>query len=95
MSCELNSPLMQQSKYFVIMKDKALSGWGGAENKINRFVVGCNSYNDALLIQGNAKLRDEMSCIRISDKLPLHGSNVVFSYSHFSQLGSIWKRDIG
>jgi len=77
--------------YYVTMTDKFMSGWGMAEGKTNKFIVVCETYMDAEIIQKNAEKRDEMKYINITDKKPRYGNNVVESWRNFDELGQIWK----
>lgn len=56
--------------YYVIMTDKFLSGWGEAKGKINKFIVKCDTKEQALLIYKNAKRRTDMKLIRITTTKP-------------------------
>ena len=42
-------------KYYVTMTDKAMSGWGMAKNKTNKYVVICDTHEQAQIIEKNAK----------------------------------------
>ena len=44
-------------KIYVTMTDKYMSGWGCAAGKIDKFIVECDSWSDAALIERNAKER--------------------------------------
>jgi hypothetical protein len=39
------------NKYWVSMTDKFMSGWGMAENKINKLVIECDSYDIAECVE--------------------------------------------
>jgi hypothetical protein len=77
--------------YYVTMTDKFMSGWGMAEGKTNKFIVVCETYMDAEIVQRNAEKRNEMKYINITDKKPRYGNNVVESWRNFDELGQIWK----
>lgn len=62
-------------KYYVTMTDKFLSGWGKAENKINKLIFICDSYEDAQIVSNNAKNRSDMKYINITTKKPYYNSN--------------------
>jgi hypothetical protein len=78
--------------YYVTMTDKFMSGWGMAQNKTNKFIVECETYQEAETIERNAKKRNEMKYINICSKKPRYGKNVLESWKTFSQLGEIWKK---
>lgn len=63
------------NKYWVSMTDKFLSGWGRAENKTNKLVIECDSYNEALIVADNARSRSEMKFINICGNKPYYNSN--------------------
>lgn len=77
--------------YYVTMTDKFMSGWGLASGKTNKFIVVCETYMDAEIIQRNAEKRSEMKYINITNKKPRYGNNVVESWRNFDELGQIWK----
>ena len=78
---------------YVTMTDKFMSGWGMAERKTNKFIIVCDSWKDAEVIERNAKKRPEMNYINICTKKPRYGNNVVESWKTFEQLGEIWKQN--
>lgn len=42
-------------KYYVTMTDNFMSGWGKAQNKISKYIVECDSYQQAEMIERNAR----------------------------------------
>ena len=84
---------IQVIPYFVTMTDLFFSGWGGAEGKTNKFIVVCKNWQQAQIIERNAKKRSEMKYINICMKKPRYGTNVVESWRHFDELGEIWKQN--
>jgi hypothetical protein len=79
--------------YYVSMTDKFMSGWGGAEGKTNKFIIECETMEQAETIQRNARRRSEMKYINICIDKPRYGANVVESHKTFEQLGEIWKQN--
>jgi hypothetical protein len=63
------------NKYWVSMTDKFMSGWGMADRKTNKLVIECDSYNEALIVEQNAKDRSEMKYINICMNKPYYNSN--------------------
>lgn len=57
-------------KYYVTMTDKFMSGWGLSANKINKLILECDSYDEAIIVENNAKKRSEMKFISICRKKP-------------------------
>lgn len=77
--------------YYVTMTDKFMSGWGRAEGKINKFVVCCETRQQAETIEKNARKRDEMTYINIRTKKPYYnGNRYLTTYKQFNELGRVW-----
>lgn len=83
---------IQLMPFYVTMTDKFMSGWGKADKKINKFIVECESYQDAETIKRNAERRPEMKYIAIKMDKPRYGRNYLESYTTFAELGEIWKK---
>ena len=62
-------------KYYVTMTDNFMSGWGESENKINKLVIECENYNDALIVKENASYRGDMKYINISNRKPSYNKD--------------------
>lgn len=60
-----NMNKQSDEKRFVIMTDKFMSGWGKAEGKINKYIIECESLEQAKIVEENAKHREEMKYIGI------------------------------
>jgi tRNA uridine 5-carbamoylmethylation protein Kti12 len=65
-------------KFYVTMTDKFMSGWGMSENKTNKLVIECESYEEAEIVYNNALNRSEMKYVNICDKKPYYNSNRYF-----------------
>ena len=63
-----------EEKYYVTMTDKFLSGWGKAENKINKLILVCDNHLEAFTVYNNATNRKDMIYINIHDKKPYYNS---------------------
>ena len=59
-------------KYYVAMTDTFLSGWGGAEGRISKFIIVCDTYEQALEIQERSKEWEEMRYVNIHTKKPYY-----------------------
>lgn len=59
-------------KYYVCATDKFMSGWGKAENKINKVVIECDSYSEAVKMQEKLEKREEMRYININSRKPYY-----------------------
>lgn len=83
---------MKNAKFYVTMTDKFMSGWGMARNKSNKFIVECETIEQARTIEKNAQRRNEMKYINVRTTRPRYGANVMESWTTFEELGEIWKR---
>ena len=80
---------------YVTMNDKFMSGWGGAQGKINKYVVECSTREQADQIVAAARRRSEMKYINRVARLPKYPeSKYVVSLRKFSELGEIWTGDV-
>lgn len=62
-------------KYYVTMNDKFMTGWGESKNKISKFVIECDSMNDARIAYERALTRSEMNYINIAiGKIPYYNT---------------------
>ena len=78
---------------YVTMTDKFMSGWGCSEGKINKYVIECESHQQAQICAKNARLRSEMKYINIVSKKPYYNQKrYLVSLKKFSDLGSIWTK---
>ena len=78
--------------YYVSMTDKFMSGWGMAEGKKAKFIVACDTYEQAETIERNAKRRSEMSYINIGTTKPRQRKGQILTFRTYEQLGSVWKK---
>ena len=69
-------------KYWVTMTDKFMSGWGKAENRINKLVISCYSYDEALTVEKNASNRSEMKHVNIRSTKPYYSSSSYYVSYH-------------
>lgn len=79
-------------KIYVTMTDKFMSGWGHAENKINKFIVECDTREQADTIMCNANKRSEMKYVNMTTKKPYYNTKHYYSsFQTYDELGGIWK----
>lgn len=78
------------TKFYVTMTDKFMSGWGMAEGRINKFIVECDSFSQAMIIKHAADNRDEMKYVNIRTTKPHYGEGYLESWRSFDELGTIW-----
>ena len=74
-------------KYYVSMTDKFFSGWGHAKDKINKFIVICDNFEQAEKIESLAKERPEMKYINICIHKPRNKSGYLLSFRNFDEIG--------
>lgn len=58
--------------YWVTMTDKFLSGWGRAKGKIDKLVIECETYEEALIVERNARCRSEMIYVNLRTTRPYY-----------------------
>lgn len=61
-----------KNKLYVTMTDTFLSGWGEAENRISKYVIECETYEEAQTVYNNAKARTDMKDVSIAYKKPYY-----------------------
>ena len=84
---------IENKKYYVVMTDKFMSNWGQAEGKTNKFIIGCDTLQEAETIKHNAEKRPEMKYININYSKPHYNKNrVKVSYRNYNELGEIWHK---
>lgn len=59
-------------KYYVVMVDKFLSGWGGAEGRISKFIIVCDTYEQAIEMRNRCENWEEMRYVNIHYKKPYY-----------------------
>ena len=77
--------------WYVTMTDKFMSGWGMAEGKTNKLIIECETYEEAQVIERNARKRSEMRYVNITRTKPRYGRNVLPSWKKYTDMGAIWK----
>ena len=73
---------MDNTKYWVTMTDKFLSGWGMAEGKTNKLVLACDNVKDAEIVMENARARTEMKYINLCINEPRYDARKVLVSNH-------------
>jgi hypothetical protein len=83
--------------HYVHMTDNFLSGWGDAENKINKFVIECSNRAQAEQIATHARTRSEMRRVKITLERPTFypRSRYLVSTKTYADLGGCWIADGG
>ena len=85
---------MKEKKYYVTMTDKFMSGWGHANGKINKLVIECETWDEALTVSINAGDRDEMKYINIVDTKPYYNKSRYHTSYHAKPEYQTWfKKD--
>lgn len=69
-----------KKKFYVVMTDKFMSGWGNAEGMTNKFVIGCDDIVRAGYLEEAARRRPEMKYVNFVRTKPRYGKNVYVSY---------------
>ena len=76
-------------QYYVSMTDRFMSGWGLAKDRINKFIVICDNFEQAETIERLAKERPEMKCINICNHRPRNRHGYLLSWRNFDEIN--WK----
>lgn len=61
---------MTDKKYYVTTTDKFMSGWGRSENLINKLIFICDSFEEALIVEDNARNRIDQKYVSINYSPP-------------------------
>lgn len=77
-------------KVYVSMTDKFMSGWGMAAGKTNKLVIECDSFDQAELIERNARKLSEMRYVNICLNKPRYGSGYLVSEKTFADMSGPW-----
>lgn len=56
--------------YYVVTEDSFMSGWGPARGKVNVIILPCATYDEALIVEQNAKARGDQKRVRINATRP-------------------------
>jgi len=64
------------------MTDRFMSGWGMAKGKINKLVIECETYDEAITVHNNAVRRQEMKYININTNKPHYNENIYYVSMH-------------
>ncbi len=82
-----SSTEIPKKPYYVTMTDKFMSRWGIAQGRINKFVIGCDTFEQADRIAFLARNRDEMKYVNITSRKPYYDRrNVLVSYKDHTQI---------
>lgn len=63
---------MKTQKYYVTMTDKFMSGWGMAQDTVNKLVIACDTLDEAEIVAANARRRHEMRHVSIRMTKPYY-----------------------
>lgn len=68
---------LRKTEFYVVSRDRFMSGWGGAKDKDNICVVPCDDVETAQLVAAYlAVVRTDQECIRIQRNPPVNGGQV-------------------
>lgn len=82
----------KSAPFYVTMTDRFFSGWGCAEGKTNKFVVMCDTIEQAEKIEAAARRRPEMRHVNIRETKPRAKADQWLSWRHYDELGGHWKQ---
>lgn len=81
------------NKYYVSMTDKFMSGWGMAANQINKLVIECDSYEEAVIVYNNAINRSEMKYVNLNITKPYYNQDNYEVSRHDKSDYSTWFKE--
>lgn len=81
---------MTDTKFYVRMRDKFMSGWGGARGRAAIYVVECDTMEQAEAVEKAAQDRPEMKYITITTTRPRCKPNEQMTERTFWDLGGPW-----
>ena len=77
--------------YYVTMTDKFMSGWGKAVGRENKYVVECETAEQAEAIERAAQDRPEMQRIKTVTRKPNYDESLYLtSWTTFANMGGPW-----
>lgn len=76
-------------RFYVVMTDTFMSGWGKAQGMKNKLVIGTDDYDHAEFLRQAALRRPEMKYVDIRGSKPSYGRNVLVSYKDADTIS--WK----
>ena len=85
--------MIEGAEWVVVMTDNFFSGWGKAANQTNKYIVCCDTKEQAEIVKANACKRNEMEKVTIRETLPpnyINNNSYRLSIVKFSELGTIW-----
>jgi hypothetical protein len=78
---------------YVTMTDKFMSGWGKAENKINKLIFECENREEANIVMDNAASRGDMKHINMSFKKPYYSSSRYYAQTKTKEEYESWYKE--
>ena len=79
---------------YVSMTDKFKSGWGDAKNKTDKYIIECDTFEQAEIAKDNAERRSEMKYINICLNKPRYKTEFYTTeFVKFDKLGSVWTQE--
>jgi len=80
----------QPKPVYVSMTDRAMSGWGRAEGRINKLVFICKDYKEAEIVEQNAINRGDMTYINICNNKPYYNKDRYYAQMIDNEIYSSW-----
>ena len=67
--------MKQLKKYYVSMTDTFLSGWGYSKDRINKLIFKCDTLEEALIVEENAKNRTDQKYVNLCSRKPYYNND--------------------
>lgn len=80
------------AKFYVTMTDRFMSAWGRAEGRISKLVFECDSYEEAEVVERNAKDRSEMIRVNVRATRPRYSEATTVTSWKTKEEAPVWYR---
>lgn len=79
-------------KIYVTCNDRAMSGWGRSENKINKIIIACSDLKQAKRVMTNLKGESQYKYINICKKKPSYDLSKYYISEYIADDCTWWNR---
>lgn len=78
--------------FYVTASDAFFSGWGMANDKVNKIVVEVETYEDATKVYNKLQQRHEMKYVRIARQRPAYDEEKYYVSVYDLESNRVWLR---
>ena len=76
--------------YYVTASDSFFSGWGKAQDKVNKIVVEVETYQEAVKVYNKLKARHEMKYVNIASNRPRYSNEKFYVSVYDLNNNKVW-----